>query len=141
MAPPAPLRGVDPVQQTIDPMSVKQPLDAIQPIQPLAPTAPAPDQSIRENPLAVISTRHRLLFRKRRSIKSIESRHEVKINSEGSKGALSQNTVKLMVFKLLQAASKTWRRLNGKNQLPKVIEGTKFTDGVAVVDATKTSAA
>jgi transposase-like protein len=58
-----------------------------------------------------------------------------------TKGALSQKTAKLMVFKLVQAASKTWRRLKGRNQLPKVIEGIKFTDGVAVVDATETSAA
>jgi transposase-like protein len=58
-----------------------------------------------------------------------------------TKGALSQKTVKLMVFKLVQAASKTWRRLYGRNQLPKVIEGIKFTDGVAVVDTTETSAA
>jgi transposase-like protein len=58
-----------------------------------------------------------------------------------TKGALSQKTVKLMVFKLVQAASKTWRRLNGRNQLPKLIEGIKFADGVAVVDATETSAA
>ena len=58
-----------------------------------------------------------------------------------TKGALSQKTVKLMVFKLVQAASKTWRRLNGRNQLPKVIEGIKFTDGVALVDTTETSAA
>ena len=58
-----------------------------------------------------------------------------------TKGALSQNTVKLMVFKLIQAASKTWRRLNGRNQLPKVIEGIKFTDGVESNDATETNAA
>lgn len=58
-----------------------------------------------------------------------------------TKGALSQKTVKLMVFKLVQAASKTWRRLNGRNQLPKLIEGVKFTDGVAVLDTTETSAA
>ena len=58
-----------------------------------------------------------------------------------TKGALSQKTVKLMVFKLVQAASKTWRRLNGRNQLPKLIEGIKFTDGVALADATETSAA
>ena len=58
-----------------------------------------------------------------------------------TKGALSQKTVKLMVFKLVQAASKTWRRLNGRNQLPKIIEGIKFTDGVALVDTTETSAA
>jgi len=58
-----------------------------------------------------------------------------------TKGALSQKTVKLMVFKLVQAASKTWRRLNGRNQLPKLIEGIKFADGIAVNDAAETSAA
>ena len=58
-----------------------------------------------------------------------------------TKGALSQNTVKLMVFKLVQAASKTWRRLNGRNQLPRIIEGIKFTDGIALVDTAKTRAA
>lgn len=54
------------------------------------------------------------------------------------KGALSQETAKLMVFKLIQAAAKTWRRLNGENQLPKVINGVKFRDGVETDDATKT---
>lgn len=58
-----------------------------------------------------------------------------------TKGSLSQKTVKLMVFKLVQAASKTWRRLNGRNQLPKLIEGIKFTDGVAENDVVETSAA
>jgi transposase-like protein len=58
-----------------------------------------------------------------------------------TKGALSQKTVKLMVFKLVQAASKTWRRLNGRNQLPKLIEGIKFADGIAVNDVAETSAA
>ena len=58
-----------------------------------------------------------------------------------TKGALSQKTVKLMVFTLVRAASKTWHRLNGANQLPRVIEGVKFTDGVANGDPAKTSAA
>jgi transposase-like protein len=58
-----------------------------------------------------------------------------------TKGSLSQKTAKLMVFKLVQAASKTWRRLNGKNQLPKLIEGIKFIDGVAENDVAETSAA
>ena len=49
-----------------------------------------------------------------------------------TKGALSQKTARFMVFKLIMAASKTWRRLNGENQLPKVVEGVKFTNGVAV---------
>lgn len=52
-----------------------------------------------------------------------------------TKGALSQKTSKLMVFKLVQAAAKTWRRLKGANRLPMVIEGVTFTDGVAEADA------
>ena len=47
-----------------------------------------------------------------------------------TKGALSQKTAKLMVFTLIQAASKKWLRLKGRNQLPKVIEGIQFNDGV-----------
>ena len=58
-----------------------------------------------------------------------------------TKGALSQRTVKLMVFKLVQAASRKWRRLRGRNQLPKIIEGIKFTNGVEANDAAQTSAA
>jgi len=49
------------------------------------------------------------------------------------KGALSQDTARLMVFKLVMAASKTWRRLRGQNQLPKVVKGAKFRDGIEVV--------
>ena len=58
-----------------------------------------------------------------------------------TKGALSQNTAKLMVFTLVRAASRKWRRLNGTNQLPRVIEGVTFTDGVAQADATRNRAA
>jgi hypothetical protein len=32
-----------------------------------------------------------------------------------------------------EAAEKSWRRLNGHNQLPKIILGIKFTDGIEVV--------
>ena len=58
-----------------------------------------------------------------------------------TKGALSQKTAKLMVFTLVSAASKKWRKLNGTNQLPHVIEGVKFTDGVAQTDANHSRAA
>lgn len=51
-----------------------------------------------------------------------------------TKGALSQKTAKLMVFKLVQAAAKTWHRLKGANQLPLLIDGVIFTDGVAAKD-------
>ena len=54
-----------------------------------------------------------------------------------TKGALSQETAKLMVFKLVTAAAKTWRRLKGENQLPKVVQGVTFTNGV---EATNTPA-
>jgi putative transposase len=49
-----------------------------------------------------------------------------------TKGALSPTTAKLMVFKLVMAAAKTWRRLKGKNQLPKVVAGVIFRDGTEV---------
>lgn len=57
-----------------------------------------------------------------------------------TKGALSQKTAKLMVFKLVQAAAKTWRRLKGANQLPLVIKGVTFTDGVAANDTANRAA-
>jgi putative transposase len=38
-----------------------------------------------------------------------------------------------MVFKLIKKVEKFWRRLDGKNQLPKVIAGVKFRDGCEVI--------
>ena len=50
-----------------------------------------------------------------------------------SKGCLSNKTALAMVFKLVEAAQKSWRRLDGHNQLPKLITGVKFADGIEVV--------
>jgi len=50
-----------------------------------------------------------------------------------SKGCLSNNTALAMVFKLVEGAQKSWRRLDGHNQLPKLIQGVKFTDGIETV--------
>ena len=58
-----------------------------------------------------------------------------------TKGALSQKTAKLMVFMLVREAAKTWRRLKGANHLPRVIEGVKFTDGVAATSNAENRAA
>ena len=58
-----------------------------------------------------------------------------------TKGALSQDSARLMVFKLVMAAAKTWRRLNGENQLPKAIRGVTFRDGVEVTDTPAQTAA
>jgi putative transposase len=38
-----------------------------------------------------------------------------------------------MIFKLAEAAEKSWRRLDGRNQLPKVILGVEFGNGIEVV--------
>jgi putative transposase len=46
-----------------------------------------------------------------------------------------------MVFKLVMAASKTWRRLMGENQLPKLIAGVRFQDGTEVMPMPVHSAA
>jgi len=58
-----------------------------------------------------------------------------------TKGALSQDTARLMVFKLVMAAAKTWRRLKGENQLPKVVQGVTFRNGVEATDTPAQNAA
>jgi transposase-like protein len=50
-----------------------------------------------------------------------------------AKGCLSNSTALAMVFKLVDGAQKSWRRLDGHNQLPKIIQGVKFADGLEVV--------
>ena len=65
----------------------------------------------------------------------------VRHRSVRTKGSLSPTTTRLMVFKLILAASKTWRRLKGANQLPKVIAGVRFQDGIEVTQAPANHAA
>ncbi|MET4117920.1 transposase-like protein [Bradyrhizobium sp. JR1.5] len=50
-----------------------------------------------------------------------------------SKGCLSNKTALAMVFKLVEAAQKNWRRLDGHNQLPKLILGVEFNNGIEVI--------
>jgi transposase-like protein len=51
-----------------------------------------------------------------------------------TKGSLSPKTARLMVFKLVAAAAKTWRKLKGENLLPKVVQGARFRDGVEIIE-------
>jgi putative transposase len=51
-----------------------------------------------------------------------------------TKGALSATTAKLMVFKLVIAAAKTWRRLKGEDQLPKFVRGVKFQNSIEIIE-------
>jgi transposase-like protein len=58
-----------------------------------------------------------------------------------SKGCLSNKTALAMIFKLAEAAEKTWRRLDGHNLLTKLILGVKFADGIEVTPQAQTAAA
>jgi len=58
-----------------------------------------------------------------------------------SRGCLSNKTALAMIFKLAQAAEKSWHRLRGHDQLPKVICGVKFNNGIEVVRSQAQTAA
>jgi putative transposase len=58
-----------------------------------------------------------------------------------SKGCLSNKTALAMIFKLAEAAERSWRRLDGHNQLPKIILGVRFADGIEVVRSLAQAAA
>jgi len=58
-----------------------------------------------------------------------------------SKGCLSNKTALTMIFKLAQAAERSWRRLKGYALLPKVVLGVKFNDGIEVVRSQAQAAA
>jgi len=51
-----------------------------------------------------------------------------------TKDTLSQDTARLMVFKLVMAAARTWRRLKSDNQLPKIVQDVTSRNGVEVTD-------
>jgi transposase-like protein len=57
----------------------------------------------------------------------------VRLRTERAKGCLSRKTALAMAFKLVMAAQKRWRTLSGPNQLPKLVEGVTFNDGIEVI--------
>ena len=46
-----------------------------------------------------------------------------------------------MIFKLAEAGEKSWRRLDGHNQVPKVIIGVRFADGIEFKSQAQVAAA
>jgi transposase-like protein len=58
-----------------------------------------------------------------------------------AKGCLSNKTALAMIFKLAEAAEKSWRRLDGHNLLPKLILGVKFADGIEITSQVQAAAA
>ena len=47
-----------------------------------------------------------------------------------TKGCLSRKTGLAMAFKLMMSAQGKWRKLNGANRLPEIIQGITFVDGI-----------
>lgn len=54
----------------------------------------------------------------------------VRLRHRRTKGSGSRTACLTMVFKLVLAAEKRWRRLNGNALLPEVIGGVRFVDGI-----------
>jgi transposase-like protein len=47
-----------------------------------------------------------------------------------TKGCLSRKTGLAMAFRLMMSAQAKWRKLDGANQLPEIIQGIAFKDGI-----------
>jgi len=56
----------------------------------------------------------------------------IRHRTKRGKGCLTRDGMLHMMFKLGQCAEKSWRRLRGFRQLPQVIKGVQFTDGIEV---------
>lgn len=56
----------------------------------------------------------------------------VKLRTKVTKGAGSPRAAETMVFKLMQEAEKRWRRIKGHEEIPLVLSGVEFRDGVVV---------
>ena len=54
----------------------------------------------------------------------------VRHRTKRTKGCLSRKTGLAMAFKLMMSAHKKWRKLDGQNRLPEIIQGIEFRDGI-----------
>jgi transposase-like protein len=54
----------------------------------------------------------------------------VRHRTKKTKGCLSRKTALAMTYKLMVSAKKKWRKLDGANRLPEIINGVRFQDGI-----------
>ena len=54
----------------------------------------------------------------------------VRHRTKRTKGCLSRRTGLAMAFKLMMSAQNKWRKLDGQNRLPEIIQGVEFRDGL-----------
>ena len=59
----------------------------------------------------------------------------VRHRTKRTKGCLSRKTGLAMAFKLMMSAQKKWRKLDGRNRLPEIIQGVEFRDGLRQLQA------
>lgn len=57
----------------------------------------------------------------------------VRHRTRRTKGCLSRKTGLAMAFKLMMSAQQKWRKLDGWNRLPELIQGVAFSDGIAQI--------
>lgn len=56
----------------------------------------------------------------------------VRHRSKQCKGAFTQTSAMTLIFKLIQAAEKRWRKIDGFEYIAKIITGTRFQDGIEI---------
>lgn len=72
-----------------------------------------------------------------RSTNPIESTFAtVRLRTDQTRGAVSQESILPLVFKLVESAQKRWLRIRGFKSIGDVIEGVCFKDGIRVEDTT-----
>ena len=54
----------------------------------------------------------------------------VRHRTNRTKGCLSRQTALAMTHQLMLSAKKKWRKLDGHNRLPEIIQGVEFRDGI-----------
>ena len=59
----------------------------------------------------------------------------VRHRTKRTKGCLSRKTGLAMAFKLMMSAQKKWRKPDGQNRLPEIIQGIEFRDGIRQLQA------
>lgn len=75
-----------------------------------------------------------------RTTNAIESTFAtVRLRTTVTKGAGSLTAAKTMAFKLLQDAEKSWNRIRGFEEIPKLLAGVAYNNGVVVTDVSTTT--
>lgn len=62
----------------------------------------------------------------------------VRHRTDHCKGAFTERTVMALMFKLVQAAEKTWHKIAGFEYMAKVIRDVRFADGIEISDTVTT---